>query len=105
ALLIRARTLVKLQQFAAAAVDFTHMIARLSDPTPDPYLERAQALISAGPDHFDEALRGLDEGITRLGPLVTLQLQAIELECSLKRYDSALQRLAHVTARAQRKES
>lgn len=105
ALLLRARTFVQLQQFVAAAADFTRMIALMSEPTPDPYLERAQALISAGPDHFDEALRGLDEGITRLGPLVTLQLQAIELECSLKRYDSALHRLAQVTALSQRKEN
>jgi tetratricopeptide (TPR) repeat protein len=104
ALLLRARTLVQLHQHVAAAADFTRALALMPEPTPDPYLERAQALISAGPDHFDEALRGLDEGITRLGPLVTLQLQAIDLECSLKRYDSALHRLAQVTAGAQRKE-
>jgi len=39
-----------------------------SMPEPELYLERANV------QHIDEALRGLDEGINKLGPVVTLQL-------------------------------
>lgn len=104
ALLFHARTLVQLHQFVAAAADFTRLLALIPEPTPDPYLERAQALMAAGPDYIDEALRGLDEGLARLGPFITLQLQALELKCALKRYDSALHRLGQVAANSPRKE-
>jgi hypothetical protein len=40
-----------------------------------------------------------------MGPLVTLELQAIDLDSGLKRYDSALRRIDAVMARLQRKES
>ena len=48
-------------------------------PIPTYYLERARALVEAGPEHFGEALRGLDEGSARLGHPVTLEPYAIEL--------------------------
>jgi len=54
---------------------------------------RDRALAAEGGDHLDEALRGLDEGIKRLGPIVTLELYAIDLELAHKRYDSALESL------------
>src|ERR1041385_2750456 len=53
----------------------------------------------------DDAVRGLDEGIRRMGPLVTLELSAIDLEVQLKRYDAALARVDTVMSRLQRKES
>src|SRR2546429_3108060 len=54
---------------------------------------RDRALAAEGGDHLDEALRGLDEGIKRLGPIVTLEFYAIDLELAHKRYDSALESL------------
>ena len=87
ALLTRARALVKLRQPAAAARDFTQVIDRVADPAPDLYLERAQAQVATGPAALADAVRGLDEGIAHLGPLVTLQQQAGELEARLRRYD------------------
>src|SRR2546429_3401664 len=45
---------------------------------------RDRALAAEGGDHLDEALRGLDEGIKRLGPIVTLELYAIDLELDRK---------------------
>ena len=54
---------------------------------------RDRALAAESGDHLDEALRGLDEGIKRLGPIVTLELYAIDLELAHKRYDSALESL------------
>jgi predicted negative regulator of RcsB-dependent stress response len=68
-------------------------------------LERAQALASAGDGHVAEALRSLDEGVAELGPVVTLQLLAIELELRRKTYDAALARLDAVAAQSPRKET
>jgi len=50
-------------------------------------------------------LRGLDEGINKLGPVVTLQLAAIDLELRRKNYDAALTRLDQITAKSERKEA
>ena len=103
----RARVLAKLGRYRAAAADFTRAIALIQSPhkpIPEYYLERARALAAAGPAHLDQALRGLDEGVERLGPLVTLQLYAIELELKAKRYDAALARLDRIAAGAARKE-
>jgi predicted Zn-dependent protease len=104
-LVTRARVLIKLNQPVAAAADFTRAIANRFEPEPYLFVERAQALASAGDDRIDEALRGLEEGVKQLGPLVTLQLSAIELELKRKRYDSALARLETITAQSPRKET
>jgi tetratricopeptide (TPR) repeat protein len=98
----RGRAHVKLEQFALAAADFTHAIA-LSSSSPELYIERAEALRRIG--RLEESLRGLDEGIAKLGPLVTLQLPAIDLEVALQRPDAALARIDAVSARMARKET
>jgi tetratricopeptide (TPR) repeat protein len=103
ALATRARVLVRLGRRAEAAQDFTRALALA--PEPDLFVERAAVLAAAGGEHAREALGGLDEGVARLGPLVTLQLPAIELELREGRYDAALARLDTVAARAPRQES
>lgn len=105
ALVTRARVLVKLGQRIAAAKDYSVAIAQLAKPKPEYYIERAQALRDEGSRHSDEALSGIDEGIKKLGPIVTLQLFAIELELAGKRYDAALSRLEQIAAQSPRKES
>ena len=94
----RARVLVKLGRRIEAERDFTTAINLTSTPQPELYIERARSLADApGSNMGDtiEALRGLDEGLTKLGPLVTLQLYAIDLELRRENYDSALARLAN----------
>ncbi len=54
---------------------------------------------------MDEAVRGLDEGIQKLGPAITLQLYAIDLELKKNQFDAALIRLEQITAKASRKET
>jgi tetratricopeptide (TPR) repeat protein len=103
ALVTRARVLVKLNQHLAATADYSRAIAQLEKPKPEYYIERAQAFVAIG--RTDEALVGIDEGVKRLGPIVTLQLFAIDLELSSKRYDSALSRLELISAQSPRKES
>jgi predicted Zn-dependent protease len=103
--LARARALVKLGKRPAAVADFTHAIALETRPRPDAYLERAQALADEGERKIDEALRGLDEGIAKLGPLVVLELYASDLELRRRRHGAALARLDRVAAQSARKET
>ena len=101
-LIIRARVLSRIGARLEATHDFTQALAIAAEP--ELYLERAQVL--AGDEHYtQEALRGLDEGIKRLGPLVTLQLAAIDLELRRKNYDAALSRLDLISAQSDRKET
>ena len=102
ALTTRARVLAKLGSTAAAVKDFDQAIAQ--SPEPELYLERAETLAKDG-KRIDEALSGLDEGIKRLGPIVTLQLTAIELELRRHNYEGALSRLDLIAAQSERKEA
>jgi tetratricopeptide (TPR) repeat protein len=102
ALLMRARALVALERANDAIADYDSAIEHASRPTPDLYHERAKVIASTGAT--DNALRGLDEGIARLGPLVSLQRKAIELELSAGRYDRALARLDTIADQSPRKE-
>ena len=98
----RARVLAKLGSTADAIKDFTGAIAQ--SPEPELYLERAETTIRDG-KRLDEALSGLDEGIKQLGPIVTLQLPAIELELRRQNYEGALSRLDLIAAQSERKET
>jgi len=103
ALIARARVRVRLGDGLTAADDFSRAIAVQAQP--ELYLERARALVGAGNQHVTVALAGLDEGIARLGPLVTLQLYAIDLEMRQRRYDAALARIETLAAQSPRKET
>jgi predicted Zn-dependent protease len=102
-LVTRARVLSRIGARVQAAQDFTQALALAPTPEPEIYLERAKAL-AGDKRYFEEALRGLDEGIKRLGPVVTMQLAAIDLELSRRNYDSALTRLDVIAAQSERKE-
>lgn len=101
--LLRGRAFEQMNRHREAAADFSRAIELTPRPKPDVYLERAKTQIAAG--HLDEALRGLDDGVAKLGALVTLHLQAIEIETKLKRWDAALARLERISTQSQRKES
>ncbi len=101
-LLTRGRALVLLGLHSPAANDFTRAIENLEMPQPEVYFERSQALAAAG--RLIEALHGIDEGIKRLGEIVTLQVYAIDLEIKLKCYDAAIARVEKVASQSARKE-
>jgi len=103
-LITRARVLAKLGNRMDAAKDFTQALSLSSVSEPELYIERANVL-AADVRRIDEALRGLDEGVNKLGPVVTLQLAAIDLELRRKNFDGALVRLDQIAAQSQRKES
>jgi tetratricopeptide (TPR) repeat protein len=100
---VRARVLLRLNRPAPAIEDFTQAIKLSSTPNPELYIERATAWRLM--DKPEEAIRGLDEGIRRLGSIVTLQLPAVDAELALKRTDAALARIDSVMTRLQRKET
>lgn len=87
----RGRAQVALGHTEAADRDFTRAIAQMRTPRPEHVIVHAQALLATG--NRAAALRVLDNGIARLGPLPALQLTAIDLDLELLRYDSALSRL------------
>ena len=100
-----ATALVQLDRRREAVVEYTHAIKLCPSPAPRLYLERAKALIDEGDGYVDEVLRGLDEGIQKLGPVITLQLYTIDLELKKNQFDAALVRLEQITAKASRKET
>ena len=103
-LITRARVLAKMGARSDAVKDFTQAISLSSVPEPELYIERAQVM--AGDEkRVGEALAGLDEGIQKLGPLVTLQQAAIDLELRRRNYDGALSRVDLIAAQSERKEA
>ncbi len=103
ALLLRARCRVALGERARAIADFNRGIALAADPQPDDYFDRADALMRLG--RVEDALRGLDEGIARLGPAVPLVSRAIEVEAGSGQIEAALRRLDLAADRAPRRET
>jgi len=100
--ILRASILVRLGRPLDAAADFTRGIDSGDPsvpPSPDLYLERARAL-ATDPRHLVEAIRGLDEGIDRLGPVPGLRLLADELERRAGRREVAPERAARRSSSA-----
>jgi tetratricopeptide (TPR) repeat protein len=93
---VRARLLVRTAEPAAASDDFAEAIRLSQEPGPDLFLERAEAMREAG--RLAEAIRGLDEGMQRLGPLITLNQAALDLEERSGRVEAALARIDRALA-------
>ncbi len=98
----RARVLVEMSEWQAAADDFARAIAASRQPDPSLYIERSAALVRAGKS--PDAIRALDDGVARLGPLVTLLVPAIDLDVRAGRTDSALARIGLAMQGTPRKE-
>src|SRR5262245_9979776 len=88
-----ARALQDLGEPLEAAADFQRSIATTPPDrvSPEDYLAWANAL--AAGMRRPEAIEALDEGMRRLGPIVSLQLPAITLDLGLGRVEEALGRL------------
>lgn len=95
-----ARALVSAGRASEGAVEYTAALRGVPDP--DIGIERAQALLAAG--RADEALRGIDEILALHGPVVTLQLTAIDIEVHRGDMDGAFRRLDAAMATAPRNE-
>lgn len=102
ALIERGRARVLLGERSAAVEDFTRGLRTLETPRPENYLERADVLRSEG--RLDEALKGLEEGLGRVGSALPLQLALLDLELELSKVDAALARLEEIARASDRKD-
>ena len=100
----RAKAWNLLKNHLAAAEDYTSAIQCSAQPEPEYYLDRSHAQAAAGPEHFQRALHGINEGLDRLGEVLTLELRALDLEISLKRFGVALDRVERVRRKSVRQE-
>jgi tetratricopeptide (TPR) repeat protein len=103
ALAARARARAVLGRYLAAAEDLSRAISTpggRSPALPDYYLERARALLAAGPHHVDAAIRGLEEGVERLGRPASLLRELVDLELRVGRVDRALAHLEQIAPQA-----
>jgi tetratricopeptide (TPR) repeat protein len=98
-----ARALAELGRPRDAAAHYTRAIEAAPVRIPSHYLEQADALLAAGEPQV--ALNGLDEGLSRLGPVVALASRAIEIELAQGRVDAALVRLDRLASSASRQET
>jgi tetratricopeptide (TPR) repeat protein len=103
ALLLRARAFAQLKRRAEAEHDFAALLARVADPLPDLFLERANNLGALG--DRQGALAAVEDGLKRLGSLIVLEDAALRFEEALARDDQALARLNRLIVAAPRKET
>lgn len=103
AFLGRARVRAKLGERPSAIADFRRGLELAREPAPADFVELAQLWLAEGQP--EEALRSLDAGLKRLGPVSALQVLALELECERKNHAAALARLESLLAQATRKEN
>lgn len=101
--LAKALTLQKRHLDAAHAYEL--VIESQSIPTPDHYLARAHAYMEAGKPYLSQALAGLEEGMGSIGPLITFQRLAIEIEINQGNTDNAIDRINRIIRDADRKET
>jgi len=76
-----------------AAEAYEKSLQNNMQPRPFSYLRVAEAYVQSGQQYHQQALNILDKGIDKLGPIVTLQEAAIELELLFEHYDAALTRV------------
>lgn len=98
--LLRARTQARLGAADAALADWNAGLARLENPRPEFYLERAELIRSPA-----AALRSIEDGLERLGSVFILENRALELEEALGRIDAVLARVDRMIAGTERKET
>src|SRR5262245_2335021 len=92
-LLLRARLNAKLGRLDDAGRDYEAAIRQTKEPGLELYLEHARAVTTEDGAHLDEALKTVEQGIKRIGPVVTLESAALEIELRQRNYDAALSRV------------
>ena len=100
--LLRARALVALDRPEDALADLDDHLARARAPSPDVYLERARLVLSMESTDNLEALSGLERGISRLGPALSLEQEAALLELRMGRTQAAQARARSISGQFER---
>jgi tetratricopeptide (TPR) repeat protein len=86
-----------------SAADWAAAIAASAEPRVDHYIALAEAHARYGA--HGEALRAIEQGIAKLGPLVTLRQWAVESLARQRRWEEAIARVDTLIAESPRKES
>ncbi len=81
------------KRYEQAAACYGRLLSLTDTHRPDDYLQHAAALRAAGKAHFPAALKTLDKGIKKLGPLYVLVERAVDLELTLGHQKNALTRI------------
>ena len=93
-----------LRRFDEAAAHYTTGLGLAPSPRPDQYLRRARLLAAAPDADLPRVLASLDEGLAKLGPVISLLDYAIDLEIQAGRHDAALGRIARAMENLPRRE-
>jgi tetratricopeptide (TPR) repeat protein len=99
----RGRAWMALGEPAKAADDYDRALAGLPRLTPEQVLIHRDALLAANKPA--EALRALDQGMARLGPVASLQLAAIDMAAANRDWTGALDRLDQLLRQAPKSEA
>jgi tetratricopeptide (TPR) repeat protein len=105
AFLLRAEANGRMKKPKAAADDYERAIQLFEAPyhaQPDVYV--AQALARVDAKQIDEAIAGLERGMKRVGPVISLQQAALDIEREQGRWTAALRRVDGILTDAPRKE-
>jgi tetratricopeptide (TPR) repeat protein len=103
--LVRARLLAKLDRLPESANDYFQVIEKNRDTPLEIFIEGAKAVTTEDGTHLPLALKMLDQGISRIGSIVTLQSAALEAEIRQSNWDAALARVDKITQQMPRKDS
>lgn len=87
---------------AEAVADYNTLLVTQVTPRPDLFLARARAEMAVSSNRWSAAVRGLDQGIVRLGPVPSLHLMALDLEEQGRDYKAALRRVDTIIEMAPR---
>lgn len=88
--LVEARVLAALDQTEKADAAYARALSTLDQPTAEVFLERAEQLRRRGRTFFPRAVDVLQDGIERIGPVVTLAEPLIDLQIASGLPDEAL---------------
>ena len=101
---LRARARAARGNHLGAADDLSRAIATATEDSLNYewYLERADALVKAGPEHRPEAILSLDQWRAAVGSIVVLDLAALDLELASGELAAALARVDRVLQTAPR---
>lgn len=94
----RASIFQKTGAFIPAVADLRKMIALKNDNAirPDDYFNLADGILLAYPGQYGLAIGALEEGVQRLGDIISLQERLVGLEVAAQQYSAALQRIEQV---------
>lgn len=100
--LLRARAMAALNRPREALADLDDHLARSKSPSPDVYLERARLVLSMESTDNQEALAGLERGISRLGPALSLEQEAALMELRMGKIQAAQARARSISGQFER---